>query len=188
MALENWLNRNVETEQYRSRVRCVALGLGDLKACSEETLARAEASTTGRSSPATDFSTPGEYSRRRAPRASAGGGRARREAAPAGGRARLPPVVEAASPPLRRRRKKKKRPRRRRPRRPSSRTPKFQEGDRVKARWLGKPDGEGTVVGVEQMTTVNRFMPSPSTTPTRATTTHRTPHQSPARAGAGRRR
>ena len=32
MALENWLNRNVETEQYRSRVRCVALGLGDLKA------------------------------------------------------------------------------------------------------------------------------------------------------------
>ena len=38
MALENWLNRNVETEQYRSRVRCVALGLGDLKACSEEML------------------------------------------------------------------------------------------------------------------------------------------------------
>ena len=33
MALEEWLNRNVETEQYRSRVRCVALGLGDLCAC-----------------------------------------------------------------------------------------------------------------------------------------------------------
>ena len=31
--LEDWLNRNVETEQYRSRVRCVALGLGDLCAC-----------------------------------------------------------------------------------------------------------------------------------------------------------
>ena len=41
MALENWLNRNVETEQYRSRVRCVALGLGDLKACSEEMLSHA---------------------------------------------------------------------------------------------------------------------------------------------------
>ena len=41
MALEEWLNRNVETEQYRSRVRCVALGLGDLKACSEEMLSHA---------------------------------------------------------------------------------------------------------------------------------------------------
>ena len=41
MALEEWLNRNVETEQYRSRVRCVALGLGDLKACSEEMLSDA---------------------------------------------------------------------------------------------------------------------------------------------------
>ena len=41
MALEDWLNENVETEQYRSRVRCVALGLGDLKACSEEMLSHA---------------------------------------------------------------------------------------------------------------------------------------------------
>ena len=31
--MDAWLNKNVETEEYRERVRSVALGLGDLRAC-----------------------------------------------------------------------------------------------------------------------------------------------------------
>ena len=31
--MDAWLNENVETEEYRDRVRSVALGLGDLRAC-----------------------------------------------------------------------------------------------------------------------------------------------------------
>ena len=37
-SFEDWLNRNVETEAYRNRVRSVALGLGDLCACELEDL------------------------------------------------------------------------------------------------------------------------------------------------------
>ena len=36
--LEDWLGENVETEEYRNRVRSVALGLGDLCACELEDL------------------------------------------------------------------------------------------------------------------------------------------------------
>ena len=36
--LESWLGENVETEEYRNRVRSVALGLGDLCACELEDL------------------------------------------------------------------------------------------------------------------------------------------------------
>ena len=36
--LESWLGENVETEEYRNRVRSVALGLGDLCTCELEDL------------------------------------------------------------------------------------------------------------------------------------------------------
>ena len=153
MALENWLNRNVETEQYRSRVRCVALGLGDLKACSEEMLSHAlnlddwpllarhrfldawRVLKAEGAAPAPAVAAPAPAPAAPPP-----------EAAPA-----LPPVVEAASPPAPAPEEEEEEAEAPPPAATKfQRPPKFQEDDRVKARWLGKPDGwyEGTVVGV----------------------------------------
>ena len=140
MALENWLNRNVETEQYRSRVRCVALGLGDLKACSEEMLSHALNLD--------DWPLLARHRFLDAWRVlkAEGAAPAPPEAAPA-----LPPVVEAASPPAPAPEEEEEEAEAPPPAATKfQRPPKFREDDRVKARWLGKQGGwyEGTVVGV----------------------------------------
>ena len=41
MLFQSWLRENIDCDEYRDRVRSVALGLGDLRACELEDLEEA---------------------------------------------------------------------------------------------------------------------------------------------------